>query len=37
MGATITGFFFSAFELNALEAKQQTERVKRRRSPDNIE
>ena len=29
-GATITGFFFTAIE-NALEAKQQTERVKRRR------
>jgi Ni/Fe-hydrogenase subunit HybB-like protein len=32
-GATISGFIFSAIELNALEAKQQTERVSRRRGP----
>ena len=30
MGSTITGFFFTAIELNALEAKQQTERIKHR-------
>lgn len=30
-GATISGFIFTAIELNALEAKQQTERVNRRR------
>jgi Ni/Fe-hydrogenase subunit HybB-like protein len=30
-GATISGFIFTATELNALEAKQQTERVNRRR------
>ncbi len=29
--ATISGFIFTAVELNALEAKQQTERANRRR------
>jgi hypothetical protein len=27
-GATMSGFVFTAIELNALEAKQQTQRVK---------
>ncbi len=31
-GATISGFFFTAIELTALEAKQQTERVNKQRS-----
>ncbi len=30
-GATISGFIFTAIELNALEAKQQTERINKRR------
>ena len=30
-GATVSGFIFTAIELNALEAKQQTERLKRQR------
>ncbi len=30
-GATISGFIFTAVELNALEAKRRTERVDRRR------
>lgn len=36
MGAAITGFFFTAIELNALEAKQQAKRVNRWRGPDNL-
>jgi hypothetical protein len=31
-GATISGFIFTAVELAALEARQQTERVNRRRN-----
>ena len=31
IGATLSGFIFTAIELNALGAKQQTERVKRQR------
>jgi len=34
MGASMTGFGFSAIELHALEAKQQTRRVKEWRDPD---
>jgi NhaP-type Na+/H+ or K+/H+ antiporter len=32
-GATISGFVFTALELAAVEAKQQTEPLKRRRDP----
>jgi hypothetical protein len=35
-GATMSGFVFTAIELNALEAKQQTERVKRRQGSDSV-
>jgi FtsH-binding integral membrane protein len=31
IGACLSGYIFTAVELNALEAKQQTEHVKRRR------
>jgi NhaP-type Na+/H+ or K+/H+ antiporter len=31
IGATISGFFFTAIELNALQAKQQTQRISQRR------
>jgi NhaP-type Na+/H+ or K+/H+ antiporter len=31
-GASISGFFFTAIELTALEAKQQNERVNKQRS-----
>jgi hypothetical protein len=31
IGATLSGFIFTAIELNAVEAKQRTERFNRRR------
>jgi NhaP-type Na+/H+ or K+/H+ antiporter len=34
-GATVSGVIFTALELNALEAKRQTQRIHQRRSPDN--
>jgi type IV secretory pathway TrbL component len=33
-GATMSGFIFTAIELNSLEVKRQTERVKQRRGPE---
>ena len=33
-GATISGFIFTAIELNSSEVKQQTQRINNRRSPD---
>jgi predicted alpha/beta superfamily hydrolase len=32
-GASMTGFIFSAIELDALEAKRQTNRIKQRQGP----
>jgi hypothetical protein len=34
IGATISGFFFTTIELDALKAKQQTKRISQRQGPD---
>ena len=36
IGATLSGFIFTAIELNAVEAKQRTERFNRRRDFGNL-
>jgi NhaP-type Na+/H+ or K+/H+ antiporter len=33
-GATMSGFVFTAIELNSLEVKQQTQRINQRRGPE---